>query len=144
MAPVMRNKPQHNSSAKTPDTDDQSWEQLYSRIRVLTLKRSASMLSEPTDDADQFDRGARALRALMSAAQVARRMKQEDAKEKRLDEEKHTRPVISDEQARQAYRSAEQAVARAEKSMGEAPGDSRSSAALPSGAGGKAVEDQRS
>ncbi len=143
MAPVMRNKPQHNSPEVTPATDDQGWEQLYDRIRVLTLKRSASMLSEPTNDADQFDRGARALRALMSAAQVARRMKQEDTKEKRLDDENHAKPIISDAQGRQAYQSATRAVARAEKSMGEASSDSRGSAPLPSGAGGKAVEDQR-
>jgi len=143
MAPVMRNKSNHNSPDVTPATDDQSWEQLYGRIRVLTLKRSASMLSEPTDDADLFDRGARALRALMSAAQVARRMTQEDKKEKRLDDEKHAKPIISDVQARQAYRSAEQAVVRVEKSMGEAPSDSRGSASVPSGAGGKAMEDQR-
>ncbi|MEM9617540.1 MAG: hypothetical protein AAF936_06230 [Pseudomonadota bacterium] len=67
-----------------PAADQKSWEALYERIRTLALKRSAVMIDEPEDEADAFDRGARALRTLMSAAEVARRMKHQDLKEQEL------------------------------------------------------------
>jgi hypothetical protein len=144
MAPVMRKHSEHTPPVQTPDTDKQSWEQLYDRIRVLTLMRSAVMLDEPADEAEAFDRGARSLRTLMGAAEISRRMKQEDAKEQGLNDEKTRTPVTSDEGINEVYRAVEQSVERIEREAREAHGDRGGAAPVSSGTGGQTVEDQRS
>ncbi|MEO1243210.1 MAG: hypothetical protein AAFX54_14970 [Pseudomonadota bacterium] len=126
-----------------PAADQKSWEALYERIRTLALKRSAVMIDEPEDEADAFDRGARALRTLMSAAEVARRMKHQDLKEQELHDAGETAPVVSDERIGEVYRSIADTVDRIEREDGARPGDRSDAVAVPSGTGGEVVEDQR-
>ena len=144
MAPVMKNKPDHIPPEKDPKADEKSWDQLYERIRQLALRRSAVMIDEPQDEADAFDRGARALRTLMSAAEVARRMKNQDAKKDNLNDGQERPPTVSDEKIRDVYRSIEGAVERIEHEDAQRARDQSGVVAVPSGTGGEAVEDQRS
>ncbi|MEM8935653.1 MAG: hypothetical protein AAGC77_04530 [Pseudomonadota bacterium] len=93
--------------------DPDSWEALYARIRVLAARRAEGMIYED-DETDAFDRGARALRTLMSAALVARRMKSEDAKDAELNDEQAAERPIADEDIQKIYRSVAASVARCE------------------------------
>lgn len=140
LSPVMKNTSNHNP----PATDQQSWDALYERIRVLALKRSAAMVDAPEEEPDVFDRGARALRTLMGAAEVARRMKREDAKEQDLNEREKPAPIVSDKRIEDVYREIEAVVDRIEKEDEERAGDPGIAAAVPSGTGGEAVEAERS
>ncbi len=101
------------------------------------------MIDEPEDEADAFDRGARALRTLMSAAEVARRMKHHDLKEQELHDAGETAPVVSDERIGEVYRSIADTVDRIEREDDKRPGDRSDAVAVPSGTGGEVVEDQR-
>ncbi|MHA7871154.1 MAG: hypothetical protein ACX939_02270 [Hyphococcus sp.] len=133
-----------NASAHNPPaTDKRSWESLYERIRLLALRRSEAMVDAPEGEPDAFDRGARALRTLMGAAEVARRMKREDAREQESHDAGETAPVVSDERIRKVYREIEAAVERIEREDEDGAGDRGSDAAAPSGTGGKALESER-
>ncbi len=144
MLPVMTKKQIHNPPEKDTGTDDQGWGQLYDRIRQLSLRRSALMLAETIDEDDAFDRGARALRTLMGAAEISRRMKLQDAKEQSLDDEQETGPIVSDARIQEICQSVEQSIDRAEKGHQETTSTRSDSAPVLPGAGGKIVEDQRS
>ncbi len=115
----MNNTSENPLAAQTPHTDKQeSWDQLYDDIRVIALKRSSALLGE--DDADErFDRGARALRTLMGAAEIARRMKLQDEKERDLHDGEPKPPAYTDEEIRKLYRDV---VARVERVAGQEDG----------------------
>ncbi len=98
-----------------PHTDEnQSWERLYERIRVIALRRTAVLMEEEAVD-EAFDRGARALRTLMSAAEIARRMKTQDEKETDLHDGASKTPAYSDEDIRNIYRDITARVERIER-----------------------------
>jgi hypothetical protein len=98
-----------------PHTDEnQSWERLYQRIRVIALRRTAALMEEDAVD-EAFDRGARALRTLMSAAEIARRMKTQDEKETDLHDGAPKTPSYSDEDIRNIYRDITARVERIER-----------------------------
>ncbi len=140
---MMNTEPEHNPPAHAPDTEDkESWGQLYDRIRQLALHRSAAMIDDPQDETDIFDRGARALRTLMGAAEVARRMKSLDAKENTLHDGKDRPPTISDAAIREVYRSITQTVDRVAREDAQGPGDQNSNVAVSPGTGGEDVVDQ--
>ncbi len=113
MPSMTEKRPQNPSPENTPDTDEQSWDQLFDNIRVLALRRSEELLSEK-DDSDVFDRGARSLRTLMSSAEVAQRMIRGEEKETETDEGSQD-PVISDEDIRRVKRKLERQISRIEK-----------------------------
>jgi hypothetical protein len=98
-----------------PHTDEnQSWERLYERIRVIALRRTAVLMEEDAID-EAFDRGARALRTLMSAAEIARRMKTQDEKETDLHDGASKTPAYNDEDIRNIYRDIVARVDRIER-----------------------------
>jgi len=90
------------------------WSALYARIRLLALSRTETMAAIAIDEVDSFDRGARALRTLMSAAEIARRMKAQDEKESDLHEAGKV-PVITDEKIRDIKTRLETQIARLEQ-----------------------------
>ncbi len=106
-----------------PHTDEnQSWERLYERIRVIALRRTAALMEEDAVD-EAFDRGARALRTLMSAAEIARRMKNQDEKETDLHDGASKTPAYSDEDIRNIYRDITARVERIEREEEENTAD---------------------
>ncbi|NOX84287.1 MAG: hypothetical protein GXP06_15135 [Alphaproteobacteria bacterium] len=106
-----------------PHTDENgSWERLYERIRVIALRRTAALMEEDAVD-EAFDRGARALRTLMSAAEIARRMKNQDEKETDLHDGASKTPAYSDEDIRNIYRDITARVERIEREEEEKTAD---------------------
>lgn len=156
MALVMKTKIHTHSpevaSPTTLCTDEEGWSILHARIRQLALQRSALLLAEAGEEAEVFDRGARALRTLMSAAQVAGRMRREEAKETELHEPTHP-PAASDAEIENVYQSVKRAVRLVEERDHSERGGARrsegedgggSAASILSSTGGETLEDQRS
>ncbi len=111
---MMKNK-LHNA----PDTEhspemSESWNALLERIGLLAHRRSKSLLAGDSEDDDAFDRGARSLRTLMSAAEVAQRMKREEAKDKDPDDASAT-AGITEAAIEAAYRKVSDTVDRLER-----------------------------
>ena len=82
------------NTASTPDpshTDDRDWKRLSDNILTLALGKSDRMIAEDCIDDAAFDRDARDLRLLMSSAEIAVRMTQQNEKDRRSDEE-HSLP----------------------------------------------------
>lgn len=75
------------------------------------------MASHDIDDDEEFDRGARALRTLMSAADIARRLKDSDAQEKDVNA-RQAPPVVSDERIRALKARIEEQIDRIEGEEG--------------------------
>ena len=80
MAPMMKNGLHIVAPGTAFPEEETGWAGVYARLCALALARAAAMTSSAslTGDADgeaSFDRGARAIRALMSAAETARRLK---------------------------------------------------------------------
>jgi len=95
--------------------DVPDWSELYQRIHKLALRRSQSMLEELFANDEEFDRGARALRTLMGAADISRRIKQSEEKEQSAHEEDPQRPAFTDEEIRNIYQSVSTTVDRLER-----------------------------
>ncbi len=153
MASMMNNDLQNDLPAGAPDTDEmapaeKSWTLLYDRIRTLALRKSVSMLEEDAAQGEDFDRSARVLRTLMSAAEVSLRMKREEAKETERHEEGASRPLVTDERSAAEWRRINAVVDRLE-GAGEGRGDQRPlgeggiDAPSLSGTGGEVLGDQR-
>lgn len=124
-------------------TDAQDWDALYARIRKLALEKSERMIRSDDED-EAFDRSARSLRTLMSAAEAVRRMKAKDEKEAEPHEETGREPALTEDRIKEVYQSIEDAVARVEREEREATDrGSDPEAGLP-GSRRKAVEAQRS
>ena len=98
MAPMMKNG-LHIVAPQTAPPTEESWSALYARIRALALGKAAAMAVQEVREEGEFDRGARALRMLMSAAEIARRLKDQDAEEKDANA-RHAPPVVSDARIR--------------------------------------------
>ena len=147
--PSMMKKQTHNSpSQNMPDTDHQndperSWARLYERIRLLALRKSLVMLDADESEAGEFDRSARALRTLMSAAEVALRMKRDEAKECETNDQAPAKPAVTDAHIAEIYREIEQSVERFERRENTARNETADKAALP-GSSGETVEPPRS
>ncbi|MEO1135004.1 MAG: hypothetical protein AAFW68_00160 [Pseudomonadota bacterium] len=84
-------------TALTQDAPEESWRALHERIKALAHRRSKAMLSAYGEDDETFDKGARALRTLMSAAEVANRMEREEAKDETPHEEGAGRTPLTSE-----------------------------------------------
>ncbi len=82
---MMKNLPSPTPETYRADEEGEDWNALSARIQKLAHRRSRSLLADHDDDA--FDRGARSLRTLMSAAEVAGRMRREEAKERETHEQ---------------------------------------------------------
>ncbi|MFC2954053.1 hypothetical protein ACFOOP_19105 [Marinicaulis aureus] len=100
------------SGAQDKTPDDDSWDALAGRIQKLVMRRSRSLLTEYDDDI--FDRGARALRTLMSAAQISERMKKDEAKELET-HDSAAPPQITDDAIRGLKRKLERQIERIEE-----------------------------
>ena len=129
------------------DEEDRSWEALAARIQKLAHRRSRSLLADHDEDA--FDRGARALRTLMSAAEVANRMKREEEKERETDDRRASGQGLTEADIEAAYRKIFNTVERVEcEDAGTGSGNAAQGdgADAPSGSGGgaKAVAGERS
>lgn len=112
MASMMKNG-LHIVAAQPAPSTEENWSDLYARIRTLALSKAAAMAVHDFDDDEEFDRGARALRTLMSAADIARRLKDHDAQEKDM----HARqapPAVSDERIRALKARIEEQIDRIE------------------------------
>ena len=108
MPPMFETRPK-NSSEVLPATGAAKfaapdWDELYDCIRVLAMRRSALLLQSDPDSEHDFDRGARALRTLMGAAEIARRIKTQEEKDNTPDEETGKLPTFTDEDIRRVYR----------------------------------------
>ena len=153
MASMMKNDLQNHLPAGAPDTDEKapagkSWTLLYDRIRTLALRKSFSMLEEGEGQPEEFDRGARALRTLMSAAEVSLRMKREEAKETERHDQGASIPLVTDERIAAEWRRINAVVDRLERDDagrgGSAfPGEGGNPSKPVSGAGGEVLGDQR-
>ncbi len=112
---MMKNCSNSPHAEKPPHTDkNMSWEPLYERIRVIALRRTSALMKEDAVD-EAFDRGARSLRTLMSAAEIARRMKTQDEKETDLHDGAPKTPSYNDEDIRKIYRDIVARVDRIER-----------------------------
>jgi hypothetical protein len=116
---MMNTELQNDLPAETPNTDEtapaeKSWTLLYDRIRTLALRKSLSMLEEDETQGEEFDRGARALRTLMSAAEVSLRMKREEAKDTARHEPARE-PEVTDDAIRALKRKLERQIERIER-----------------------------
>lgn len=96
-----------------PPTEE-DWSGLYARIRTLALSKAAAMAGQDIQDDGEFDRGARALRTLMSAADIARRLKDQDATEKDLNA-RQAPPSVSDARIRDLKTRIEEQIHRIER-----------------------------
>ncbi len=106
-----------------PHTDENmSWEPLYERIRVIALRRTSALMEEDVVD-EAIDRGARSLRTLMGAAEIARRMKTQDEKETDLHDGAPKTPSYNDEDIRKIYRDIVARVERVEREEQEHAAD---------------------
>lgn len=113
MAPMMKND-LHIVPPQTAAHAEESWSGLYARIRALALGKAAAMAGRDIHDEGEFDRGARALRMLMSAADIARRLKDQDAEEKDANA-RHAPPAVSDARIRALKTRLEDQIARLEQ-----------------------------
>ena len=89
---------------QTPRTDLPSWEDLYERLRLLAVRRSTEMILDEFSTDDQFDRGARCLRTLMGAAEIARRIKTFEDKERSEHDERPNAPQVDEAELAKLYR----------------------------------------
>lgn len=119
---MMKNSVGNHDTEEAAAAPGESWARLYDRIRLLALTRAAAMTGDAAleDEPERFDRGARALRTLMSAAEVARRMKEQDAKEHDLNVQTQL-PAVSDERIRDIKRRLEAQIDRIEQEDRDAP-----------------------
>jgi hypothetical protein len=150
---MMNTELQNDLPAETPNTDEtapaeKSWTLLYDRIRTLALRKSFTMLEEDETQGEEFDRGARALRTLMSAAEVSLRMKREEAKETGRHEQGASRPIVTDERIEAEWRRISGVVERLESADAghgrrTSQGEGGNPVASASGAGGEVLGDQR-
>ena len=134
MRAMMTNQPKHNAQPK-----DDDWQSLYARIRQLAHQRSLALL-ETEDEPEGFDRGARSLRTLMSAAEIARRMKFEEEKERNVHATAKD-PAISDDAIRRIKRRIDRQIARIERE--DRADQGRSDARAVSDAGGEGLGSER-
>ena len=111
MAPVMTNAAFHIAAHDDPSSEEADWSRLYARIREIALARAAALAAQDAEADDAFDRGARALRTLMGAADIARRMKDQDAKEKELNA-RQAPLAVSDNRIREIKAGVERQVER--------------------------------
>lgn len=135
---MIENQSINASAAK--QTDGESWARLYERIRVIAHRKTAALIDGPEEDDGAFDRGARALRTLMSAAEIARRMKLQDEKDERPDDEDEKLPAFSDEDIRRLYRDVEARLDRIENETdadGQRDGAEGDAGAAARGSGGE-------
>ena len=120
----------------THTDQNDTWDELYDRIRLIAMRRSETLLIETAAGSDETDRGARSLRALMGAAEIARRMKCEDEKEESLNDQAPQPPDYTDEDIRRIY---EDVAARVERLADEDEradrGDDEARARVGDGAG---------
>ena len=140
-----------NQTSQTPDSlraEEQmsDWSALSQRIQQLAHRRSETLLADHDDDA--FDRGARALRTLMSAAEVAHRMKREEAKERDTDDRRASGQGFTEADIEAAYRRVSETVDRLEREDagsggGDAAHEDGSLEASGEGTGGDALGAER-
>ncbi|WP_375205586.1 hypothetical protein [Hyphococcus sp.] len=141
-----------NQTSQTPETvrteeEDEDWNALSARIQKLAHRRSRSLLADHDEDA--FDRGARALRTLMSAAEVANRMKREEEKERETDDRRASGQGFTEADIEEAYRRVSDTVDRlAQEDAGSRSGDAahqdRSVAGSGAAGSGETVAGERS
>lgn len=140
-----------NQTSQTPETvraeeEDEDWNALSARIQKLAHRRSRSLLADHDEDA--FDRGARALRTLMSAAEVAARMKREEEKERETDDRRASGQGFTEADIEEAYRRVSETVDRLEREdagagSGNAAPQDRSDADSGAGDGADALGGER-
>ncbi len=115
MPSMMKNQLEKSFPAQASYTDEKAdWAVLYERIAAIALRKSAMLIGEE-DEEETFDRGARALRTLMGAAEIAARLKRQDEKEQDLDDGKKQPPSFNDEDLRKIYRDVAAKVDRIER-----------------------------
>ena len=113
MASMMKNSLCIDAPQPASSTDE-NWSVLYARIRTLAASKAAAMATQEACDDEEFDRGARALRTLMSAADIARRLKDRDAEEKDLNA-RNASPAVSDARIRDLKARLEDQIDRLER-----------------------------
>ena len=99
---MMKNQPSPTPENFRADEEGDDWNALSARIQQLAHRRSRTLLADHDDDA--FDRGARSLRTLMSAAEVAIRMRREEAKERETDDGRASGQGLTEQDSEDAYR----------------------------------------
>ncbi len=148
MPPMMKNDPKNIPPEDNPDTDEKGWSRLYEHIRLLAIRKSGAMIMDEEDGNEQFDRGARALRTLMGAAEVARRMKRQDEKDMSLHAGENPKIAVTDEEIRRIYRSVVAKVEHIEREMAAEPdgveGGEAGDRGAPGADPGKVLGDRRS
>ncbi len=120
MAPMTTNGLHLIASQPAPPAGESGWAGVYARLCALALARAAAMAAGDAEDDADFDRGARAIRALMSAAEIARRLKDQDAEDKDIHARNAT-PAVSDERIRTLKARLNAQIDRLEAGEGETP-----------------------
>ena len=110
-----------DNAALAPFADDmltaaspERWAELYDRIQKIALIQSAIVLCDQGVSEQKIDRGARALRMLMSAAEIARKLKLEEQKEIDADDGKASPALLADDELARHYQSILRRVERCE------------------------------
>jgi hypothetical protein len=102
-----------------PQADQSVWGALYDRIGLIALRRSAPLIGEEAPGEAALDRGARALRALMGAAEIARRIKTAEEKDRSAHEQTGKPPAFTDEDLDELYERVSARVDRIEREAEE-------------------------
>ncbi|WP_375203636.1 hypothetical protein [Hyphococcus sp.] len=148
---MKKHQPETTPETNGADAESEDWCALSARIQKLAHRRSRSLLADHDDDA--FDRGARSLRTLMSAAEVASRMRREEEKERETDDQAAGRHDFTEKDIEAAYRRVSETVdrlqredaARDDVGGGSKDATHQDGSAAGSGAagGGEALEGER-
>ena len=117
-----------------PEDINGLWSTLVDQIRLLAVTRAASLSHCSFDEDSEFDRGARSLRTLMSAAEIAMRMARLEQKDDALAEE-NAAPDISEERLNALYVD----IARRTRAI-ECAGSTDGSPSVARNAGGRSGE----
>lgn len=109
MLPAMNNSDQKPEAQNAVQRD---WSELRDNVMSAAGRKSEALMTAPDVDDVAFERGARVLRALVGAAEIAHRMQRIDKLEKENDEREESTVEITKTEFDRAYQSAKSQVDR--------------------------------
>lgn len=92
-----------NENIQTNAQGENGWQALKETIKALAVRKTGAMLHASDADDEVFDRSARTLRTLMSAAEIARRMIAQEAKDQEFNDQAKEPPAITDDDIQKIY-----------------------------------------
>ncbi|MEM9494853.1 MAG: hypothetical protein AAGA09_02525 [Pseudomonadota bacterium] len=97
---------------------DHGWSELFENVKTLAIRKSGAMVGDTRfgGEPEDYDARVRTLRTLMSAADIAQRLKRNEREEQEAhDPSTAEAPILTDEAADEAYDCVMRAINRAEE-----------------------------